>query len=123
MIKHYNPRLKERAKELRNNTTFSERVLWKHLKSRQLMGYQFTRQKPIDNYIVDFFCSKLNLVIEVDGDSHNDKQHYDKQKNDVLRKTGLELIRLDGYFVINQTMEALEIISEKIKQLEKRTTP
>jgi len=64
---YYNPKLKERARELRNNSTLSEVILWKQLKSRQMHGYQFMRQKPIDNYIVDFFCSKLNLIIEIDG--------------------------------------------------------
>ena len=74
---HYNPDLKQRSKELRKNATYSEKLLWKHLRSRQLLGYQFMRQKPIYNYIVDFYCSALKLVIEIDGITHNDKQEYD----------------------------------------------
>ncbi len=87
------------------------------------MRYQFTRQKPIDKYIVDFYCSKLLLVIEIDGESHNDKQLYDERRDKQLRGLGLELIKHDGYYVINHTVETLKIILEKIRQLEKRTTP
>ena len=83
---YYNPDLKEKAKTLRQNATFSERVLWKRLRKRQLLGYQFMRQKPIDNYIVDFYCSKLGLVIEIDGISHNDKQQYDDKREKILKK-------------------------------------
>ena len=70
---YYKSNLKDHANKLRNNTTFVERLLWKHLKGRQCLGYQFMRQKPIDNYIVDFYCSKLHFAIEIDGISHNGK--------------------------------------------------
>jgi very-short-patch-repair endonuclease len=78
----YNPKLKDRAKHLRNNSTLSEVLLWLQLKDKKL-GFDFHWQKPIDNFIVDFFCLKLLLVIEIDGSSHNDKVQYDKfrQKN------------------------------------------
>jgi len=84
----YNPVLKERAKELRNNATYAERLLWKNLKGCQLFGYQFMRQKPIDNYIVDLFCPKLNLVIEIDGITHDGKAKYDKQRENKLKELG-----------------------------------
>ncbi|MDP2993407.1 MAG: DUF559 domain-containing protein, partial [Deltaproteobacteria bacterium] len=67
---YYNPKLKELARRLRNSSTLSEVLLWNHLKGKQMKGYDFHRQKPIDNYIVDFFCTKLRLIIEIDGDSH-----------------------------------------------------
>ena len=120
---YYNPKLKNRAKELRKNATFSERCLWKHLKARQMMGYQFMRQKPIGNYIVDLYCSKLHLVIEIDGVSHNDKQRYDKKRDNELRALGLEVLHFDGYYVINNPSGTLEIIIAKIRKLENRTTP
>jgi very-short-patch-repair endonuclease len=66
--------LKEYARELRKNATFTERLLWKYLRAGQLNGYRFLRQKPIDEYIVDFFCERLKLVIEIDGETHNDKE-------------------------------------------------
>jgi very-short-patch-repair endonuclease len=66
----YNPKLKEHARVLRNNSTKSEIYLWKYLKGRQRLGFDFHRQKPIDNYIVDFYCCDLFLAIELDGITH-----------------------------------------------------
>jgi very-short-patch-repair endonuclease len=73
IILKYKPELVARARELRNNATYSERFLWRYLKRKQIKGYDFDRQKPIDNYIVDFFCNELMLAIEIDGESHNDR--------------------------------------------------
>ena len=77
---YYNPKLKARARELRNNSTLAEVLLWNQLKARKMKSYQFMRQKPIGNYIVDFLCSKLKLVIEIDGESHVDKVEYDNKR-------------------------------------------
>lgn len=120
---YYNPNLKERAKELRKNATHAERLLWKHLRGRQLHGYQFMRQKPIGNYIVDFFCPKLNFVIEVDGITHDGKKEYDEKRENRLREKGLEVICFDGYYVINHLTETLEIISDRIIEVRGTTTP
>jgi very-short-patch-repair endonuclease len=67
----YSPNLKELARKLRKSSTLSEVLLWRHLKGKQMLGYDFHRQKPIDNYIVDFFCKDLMLAIEIDGVSHD----------------------------------------------------
>ena len=67
---HYNPKLKPLARKLRKEGTFAEVLLWDQLKGRKMKGYTFTRQKPIENYIVDFFCNRLRLVIEIDGVTH-----------------------------------------------------
>jgi very-short-patch-repair endonuclease len=69
----YNPILKERAKQLRENMTFSEVILWNEIKNGQLMGYDFDRQRPIGNYIVDFYCKDLQLALEVDGVTHEEE--------------------------------------------------
>ena len=61
----YNPALKEKARELRNNSTKTEIMLWMYLKGKQMKGYDFHRQKPLDEYIVDFFCNELLLAIEI----------------------------------------------------------
>ena len=66
-IFQYNSKLKERARYLRSNGTLSEVLLWRHLKGKQMLGFDFDRQKPIDNYIVDFFCNELMLAIEIDA--------------------------------------------------------
>ena len=61
----YNPALKEKTRELRNNSTKTEIMLWMYLKGKQMKGYDFHRQKPLDEYIVDFFCNELLLAIEI----------------------------------------------------------
>jgi very-short-patch-repair endonuclease len=63
----YNPKLVPLVKKLRKNMTLSKVLLWNELKSKQVLGYDFDRQRPIDNYIVDFYCKDLQLVIEIDG--------------------------------------------------------
>jgi very-short-patch-repair endonuclease len=123
MKTYYNPDLKKHSRELRKNATFSEKVLWKKLRSRQLLGYQFMRQKPIDNYIVDFYCSKLKLIIEIDGITHHDKQEYDKKREDKLRELGFEIMRFDGFYILNNTPETLQLIVDKIKLLENKQPP
>lgn len=73
----YNPKLKLLARGLRNNSTLAEVLLWNQIKSKKLHGYQFLRQKPLDKYIVDFFCYELMLAIEIDGESHINKIEED----------------------------------------------
>ena len=77
---HYNKNLKPLARELRKHGTKGEAMLWKEaLKAKQMMGYQFNRQFPIGNYIVDFISRKLKLIIEVDGSSHDYKGIEDRE--------------------------------------------
>ncbi|EET18910.1 endonuclease domain-containing protein [Francisella tularensis] len=85
----YNPKLKDRAKELRKAGILSEILLWQELKSRKFLNLDFDRQKVIGNYIVDFYCDDLRLVIEIDGSSHDDKQEYDSIRD--LYLLGLDL--------------------------------
>lgn len=92
-ILNYNPALKEKARELRNNSTRTEILLWTFLKGRQLRGYDFHRQKPIDEYIVDFFCSELLLAIEIDGLSHIGKELYDSKRQNRLEQLGVKFLR------------------------------
>jgi len=66
----YNPELKSLAKELRRNMTLSEVLLWNELRKKQMLGFDFDRQRPIYNFIVDFYCKELSLAIEIDGDTH-----------------------------------------------------
>ena len=67
---YYNKNLKAFSRKLRNNSTLSEVLLWSELKGRKILGYRFTRQKPLGKYIADFYCFELKLVIEIDGESH-----------------------------------------------------
>src|SRR4030066_881542 len=92
---NYNPELKELAKTLRNNSTKAEIKLWSYLKGNQLMGHDFHRQKPIDDYIADFFCNTLMLAIEVDGYTHGFDEiiERDKKKEDRLNEIGITVLR------------------------------
>jgi very-short-patch-repair endonuclease len=112
-----NKNLLLRSRELRNNMTDTERSLWSKLRRKQLKGYQFYRQKIIGNYIVDFYCAKAKLVVEVDGAQHYSEEmlEADKQRDDYLRGSALTVIRfsnlevqknLDG--VVERVLECLE---------------
>lgn len=96
----YNPKLKERARYLRKNSTFTEILLWKFLRNKQLLGYDFDRQRPIDNYIVDFYCKDLNLTIELDGESHHGNENRDIWRDNRLRELGVKILRFDDLEVI-----------------------
>lgn len=84
-----NPKLKQIARTLRNNMTLSEILLWKELKGKQLPGYDFHRQKPVGEYVVDFYCPCLKLVIEIDGDSHEGKEEADRIRQEKMPRRGL----------------------------------
>ena len=120
---YYNPKLKEYARELRKNATFTERLLWKYLRAGQLNGYHFLRQKPIDEFIVDFYCKRLKLVIEIDGVTHNDKQGYDKRRENRLKELGFTVIRFDGYTILENVTGALDLIMNCIEEIENKTSP
>ncbi|MEQ9422884.1 MAG: DUF559 domain-containing protein [Cyclobacteriaceae bacterium] len=93
----YNKNLKTFSRHLRNHSTLSEVLLWQELKAGQIDSFKFNRQKPLDRYIVDFYCRKLNLVIEVDGESHyHDLAPIrDAQRQEVLESLGLSFLRFD----------------------------
>ena len=109
---YYNPKLKPLARKLRNNSTLSEILLWEEIKNRKIFGYKFLRQKPIGNYIVDFFCNELKLVIEIDGDSHdNENFEYDIKRQKRLESIGLTMLRFDDLEVkkdMDNVLMALE---------------
>jgi very-short-patch-repair endonuclease len=91
----YDPNLKELASQLRKNMTLSEVLLWNELKQKKILGYDFDRQKPIDKFIVDFYCKKLNLAIEIDGDTHFFRYDYDEERQRVLEKLGVHFLRFE----------------------------
>ena len=88
----YNPKLKELARQLRKNSTLSETLVWKCLKNGNIRGLDFHRQKPIGNYIVDFFCYELMLVVEIDGASHEFKSEYDNKRLTYLKSLGINVL-------------------------------
>jgi len=116
MIIPYNPGLKERARQLRSQSTLAEVLLWNRLKHKQLGGYQFLRQKPLDEYIVDFFCYPLMLAIEIDGFSHDHKQEYDQHRQLRLESLGIRFLRFTDHEVKTNMDGVLQAIVAWIEQ-------
>jgi len=126
---HYNPKLKYHARELRKKGVLSEVLLWNHLKGRKMRGCQFMRQKPVGDYIVDFYCTTPfippllrgieGVVIEIDGESHDGRFLYDMERQRVLESMGLRLLRFSDSDVkrdISSVLMAIEGWIEKIEQ-------
>ena len=116
----YNKSLKEFSRDLRNNMTFGEVLLWNILKGGKIKGYTFNRQKPIGNFIADFYCKELNLVIEVDGGSHffDDILQKDEIKQRELEKLDLTILRLKENEVRFHRTQVVEAICNQVEQLE-----
>jgi very-short-patch-repair endonuclease len=117
---YYNPKLKELARQLRNNATQAEIRLWQKLKRDQMYGYDFHRQKPIDEFIVDFFCNKLQLAVEVDGYSHELIEVYEKDfaKTKRLNELGVQVLRFSDHQVMNDIENVLRAIEDYILRFE-----
>ena len=100
----YDSRLVERARQLRKNMTPGERKLWQHLRNRQMMGYKFERQRPIDRFIVDFYCRDLMLAIEIDGSSHDSDgaRQRDRERQARLEGLGVCLLRFQEREVMQE---------------------
>ena len=120
----YNPKLKAYARELRNNSTLAEVLLWQKIKQRAL-GIQFHRQVPLLEYIVDFYCHELQLAIEIDGDSHEYKYEYDARRQGLLEKHGVEFIRFSDSDVKNNMFSVALALEEKVREISvyRKNTP
>lgn len=114
----YNPKLKEIARQLRNNSTLSEVLLWLELKGKKMNGYDFHRQKPIDNYIVDFFCHELMLAIEIDGISHTWEEVAvnDKIRQRQIENLGIRFLRFDDNDIKQNMSFVLNTIHDWIEE-------
>lgn len=112
----YNKKLKDNARVLRKNMTDAERLLWSRIRRKQLKGYQFYRQKIIGNYIVDFYCPRTRLVIELDGGQHYGEEGMkrDKKRDAYLKNVGLRILRFSDREVFENLTGALERIYEHL---------
>lgn len=106
----------ENARVLRNNQTEAEAILWDTLKDYKSKGFKFRRQHPIGNYIVDFYCHKKKLIIEVDGKYHEDKdqRQQDNYRTEFFEENDLHIIRFTNDHIINNLIEVLKIIDEHL---------
>ena len=109
----------ETATILRKNMTYNEKVLWEKLKNKQICGLRFRRQHPIDFFIVDFYCHAVKLVVEIDGEIHNQQEEYDDGRSAEMEKFGIKVIRFTNKEVeasIDSVVSNIKnIVNERIK--------
>ncbi|MBL7075812.1 DUF559 domain-containing protein [candidate division KSB1 bacterium] len=117
---YYNPKLKALSRRLRRKGTLSEVLLWMQIKGGQIKGYKFTRQKPMGNYIVDFYCGRLRLAIEIDGISHEDKFKEDKIRQKEIEKQGVKFLRFYDSDIKNNMEGVIAVIRDWIEREEKK---
>ncbi|MHC5169799.1 endonuclease domain-containing protein [Acinetobacter johnsonii] len=108
----YNKYLKLPSRDLRNNMTDAEQLLWQRIRRKQILGLQFYRQKPLLNFIVDFYCPAANLVIECDGEQHFTVEglEADRVRDEALAQLGLKVLRFDN----GQILTEIDGVVEKI---------
>ena len=116
----YNPKLREFARYLRNNSTLSEVLLWKEIKNKAL-GVEFKRQVPILEYIVDFYCQELKLAIEVDGHIHDFRYVEDKVRQEQIEQWGITFIRFSNEDIKTNMFSVVLSLESKIAELKKIT--
>lgn len=112
----YNRNLKGFSRQLRANFTDAENLLWSKIRKKQIKNHQFLRQKPIGNYIVDFYCNKAKLAIEIDGGQHFEDNNIrnDKIREAFLKKLGLRIMRFTNLDVLKNTENVVEKIYREI---------
>lgn len=116
---YQNKIFKDRRKELRNNSTEAEKVLWNYLKHRKLGGFKFVRQYSVGPYILDFYCSKFRLAIELDGATHKEKEEvlYDIDRTKYLEGANIKTIRFWNDEVIKNVDMVLNEINRQISNI------
>ncbi len=111
--------LRKKARQLRNNMTKAEIILWSRLRSKQVDGYKFRRQQPVFEYIADFYCHELKLIIEVDGGIHTLPEVYksDIYRDKILKLNGYHVIRFENYEIETEIKESVERIRSLIAKI------
>ena len=114
----YDGNLKQLSRQLRENMTDAERHLWAKIRMKQLKGYQFYRQKPIGDYIVDFFCPRAKLVIGIDGSQHlsDEKAEYDRIRDEYMSSLSLRVLRFTNTDVVKRIEGVVESIIENMEE-------
>jgi very-short-patch-repair endonuclease len=114
---HLRPLLLQRARGMRQESAPAEQRLWSALRSRQLGGFKFRRQQTIGNFIADFYCAECRLIVELDGDSHSERQVYDEKRSKWLEMEDYAIVR----YVNTDVFENLtNLLSDLLKLCESR---
>ena len=115
-MEKYSKQLKQSARTLRAGMTDAEQKLWFYLRRKQVRGLQFYRQKPLLNFIVDFYCPTAKLVIELDGSQHAelDHQQKDQRRDNLLKELGLLVLRFDNRQVLMEMDSVLAVINDVV---------
>ncbi len=117
----YNKNLQPLASQLRKNFTKAEACLWKYaLKAKKLKGYQFRRQRPALNYIADFLCKELMLIVEVDGATHDNEVSFEKDKvrEESLARAGFKVVRFTDDEVLKNMAGVISKLERLINEME-----
>ncbi|MEX0288427.1 MAG: endonuclease domain-containing protein [Flavobacteriaceae bacterium] len=115
---HTRKQLKERRRKLRKSLTPAEAFLWKQLKAKSLEGKRFTKQHSIKNYIVDFYCAEKKLIVELDGEVHNNStaMSYDSNRTEVLEDIGYTVLRFENKMVFENLASVLMEIKSNFRK-------
>ena len=112
---------KEKRRKLRNNPTYSEKVIWQSLRKKQIHGVRFLRQYSVNYFVLDFYAPKIKLAIEIDGSSHIGKEAYDEARQKYIESFNIKVIRFTDEQVfgnVNKVIEEIEnIVRERLKQI------
>ncbi|HPP08537.1 MAG TPA: endonuclease domain-containing protein [bacterium] len=114
---HYDKKLKKFSRTLRQEMTDAERLFWSKVRMKQLNGYQFYRQRPIGEYVVDFYCPRAKLIIEIDGGQHyeDDGRRKDEMRDKFLSGIGLKILRFSDRDVIENIEGVVEHVLENLE--------
>ncbi len=107
-----NPAKIQRARELRQSMTETEKILWQAVRADRLNGWHFRRQQVIGGFIADFYCHAAALVVELDGEIHKSQQEYDRERDEFIRGKEIEVLRFKNDEVLNQLPQVLRKIDE-----------
>ncbi|WP_183410755.1 endonuclease domain-containing protein [Litorivivens lipolytica] len=107
------------ARLLRHNQTDAERLLWSKLRNRRLLGYKFRRQQPIGNFIADFVCEDMKLIVELDGGQHSEQVGSDESRTRVLESRGYAVVRFWNNELLDQTDSVLQSLTLTLSQRER----
>ncbi|MGA9364243.1 MAG: endonuclease domain-containing protein [Bacteroidota bacterium] len=112
----------DKRRMLRRSMSKAEVLLWTHLSRKQMLGYKFRRQHGVDQFVIDFYCPKLRLAVEIDGPSHAEQEavEYDKMRQSYIEALGIRFLRFQNDEIYEDMQSVLESVASKIKSL---TTP